>query len=78
MLCTHKFLLYNAPCRLLTPPQSSDMKIIENLLSLLEVEVYKKNISNRNDLKETLQAAWSEICPQMTANLVDSMPYIYK
>ncbi len=30
-------------------------------------------ISNREDLKEALQAAWSEICPQVTANLADSM-----
>ncbi len=41
MLCTHKFLLYNAPRRLLTSPQSPDMNIIENLLSLLEVKFIK-------------------------------------
>ncbi len=44
MLCTFEFLLYNGPCRLSTPPQSPNMNIIENLWSLLEVEVRKKKI----------------------------------
>jgi len=73
-LFTREFLLYNAPRRLLTPPQSPDMNVIENLWSLLEVEVRKRRISNRGDLKNALQAAWSNICPRVTANLVDSMP----
>ncbi len=30
-LCICKFLMYNAPRRLLTPPQSPDTNIIENL-----------------------------------------------
>ncbi len=40
--CTCKFLLYNGPCRLSTPPQFPNMKVIENFCSLLEVEVREK------------------------------------
>ncbi len=42
VLFTHEFLLYNAPRRLLTPLQSLNMNVIENLWSLFEVEVCKK------------------------------------
>ncbi len=42
VLCTCKFLLYNAPCKLLTPPQFPNMNVIENLWSQPEVEVSKK------------------------------------
>ncbi len=42
VLFTRKFLLYNAPRRLLTPLQSPNMNVMGNLWSLFEVEVYKK------------------------------------
>ncbi len=42
VLFPRKFLLYNASRRLLTPLHSSNMNVIENLWSLLEVEVCKK------------------------------------
>ncbi len=41
-LCAFEFLLHNAPCKLLTPSQSPNKDVIENLWSLLEVEVRKK------------------------------------
>ncbi len=42
VMCTPKFLLYNGPRRISTPPQSPNMSIIENLWSLLEAEVREK------------------------------------
>ncbi len=74
-LCARKCLLYNAPCRLLTSLLSPIMNVIENLWNLLELEVCKKKILNREDLKKAPHAAWSEICLRVTANLVDSMPH---
>ncbi len=38
------------------------------------MEVCKKNIKPE-DLRETIQDAWSEICSPVTANLVDSMTH---
>ncbi len=40
------------------------MNVIKNLWSLLEVEVNEKKISNREDLKDSLQDAWPKICPE--------------
>ncbi|KAK7576331.1 hypothetical protein V9T40_001250 [Parthenolecanium corni] len=71
---SREFLRINAPRQLVTPPQSPDMNPIENLWSLLEVAIRKRKISNKADLKRGLQTAWSEICPRVTAALVDSMP----
>lgn len=71
---TREFLLYHTPHQLKTPPQSPDMNPIENLWSILEVAVRKHKISNKDDMKEVLQTAWSEICPKVTTTLVDSMP----
>ncbi|KAK7605096.1 hypothetical protein V9T40_006954 [Parthenolecanium corni] len=71
---SRKFLRINAPCQLVTPPQSPDMNPIENLWSLLEVAICKCKISNKENLKRVLRTAWSKICPRVTAALVDSMP----
>ncbi len=42
VLCSCKFLLYNGPRRPSTLSQSTNMNVIENLCSLLEVEVCEK------------------------------------
>ncbi len=73
-LCTSEFLLYNGPRRLSTLPQSPNMNVIENLWSLLEVKVREKNFEPWRP-ERALQAAWSEICSGVPANLVDSMPH---
>ena len=73
-MSTREWLLYNAPRRLLTPPQSPDMNPIENLWHQVDRLVRKKKISNAKDLKSALQEAWLEITPRETKNLVESMP----
>lgn len=71
---TREWLLYNAPRRLMTPPQSPDMNVIENLWSFVDVRVRKHKISNAKDLDQALRAAWAEITPELTRTLVESMP----
>lgn len=68
------WLIYNCP-HLMTPPaQSPDLNVIENLWSILENNIRKHNISSKIDLKEVLLMEWSNISPDITKNLVDSMP----
>lgn len=71
---TKHWLLYNAPKRLETPPQSPDLNPIEHLWHKLEVEVRKRHISNKNDLKKALSEEWEKIPPSYCAELVASMP----
>ncbi len=73
---TREWLLYNAPRRLMTPPppQSPDINPIENLWNKLDVEVRKRTIRNKNQFKQVLQEVWLQISPQVTENLVQSMP----
>ena len=71
---TREWLLYHAPSRLLTPPQSPDLNVIENLWSILDAGVRTRKISNAQDLQAALEAAWADISPNLTRHLVDSMP----
>ncbi|GBN39678.1 hypothetical protein AVEN_257316-1 [Araneus ventricosus] len=66
-------LLYNCKMRLHTPPQSTDLNGIENLLSKLEISVQKHNSKNKEYLKAVLQEEWAKIIPQATQTLVNSI-----
>lgn len=56
------------------PPQSPDLNPIENLWSILDQNVDKGDVTNRDKLFEALEKAWMNINPQHIRNLVESMP----
>lgn len=67
------WLIYNCPHLMTPPPQSPDLNVIENLWSILETNIRKHKISNKNDLKEALKTEWTNISPDITKKLVTSM-----
>jgi len=71
---TREWLLQNVPKQLFTPPQSPDVNPIENLWHILDLQIRKRKISNKNDLKKVLLEEWSKISPETTQKLVESMP----
>ncbi|GFT55747.1 transposable element Tc1 transposase [Trichonephila clavipes] len=68
------WLLYHAPRRLETRPQSPDLNPIENLWMHLDTEVRKKNVTSKEILKEKLQEVWNSIDTEITKKLIESMP----
>lgn len=56
------------------PPQSPDLNPIENLWSILDQNVDKGDVTNRDSLFQSLVKAWTNINPQHIKNLVESMP----
>ncbi|GFV15512.1 transposable element Tc1 transposase [Trichonephila clavipes] len=50
------------------PPQSPDIKVIENLWATLEIAVQKHQIRNKAHLKQVLQEEWNKISPDTTKN----------
>lgn len=71
---TKEWLLYNVPKQLSTPPQSPDINPIENLWHILDIEVRKRKISNKNDLQRIIMEEWEKIPKDTTQKLVESMP----
>lgn len=68
------WLIWNCPHLMSPPAQSPDMNVIENLWALLDKNIRKHKISNKQDLKKALVEEWQKITPDITQNLVDSMP----
>lgn len=68
------WLLYNCSKVIDTPPQSPDINPIENLWEYLDKKVRNHHISNKNDLKKCLMEEWTNIPPEYTKKLVDSIP----
>lgn len=60
--------------RLEWPAQSPDLNRIEHLWDVVEREIRKFPISNKNQLKTRITEAWGIISENVTNNLVDSMP----
>ncbi|GFU86300.1 transposable element Tc1 transposase [Trichonephila clavipes] len=77
-IVTKTWLLYHAPRRLETPPQSPDLNPIENLWMHLDTEVCKKNVTSKENLKEKPQEDWNSIERHRnhthTKKLIESMP----
>ena len=71
---TKLWLLYNAPKRLETPPQSPDLNPIEHLWHYLETKIRERHISNKKNLQNALKEEWEKIPPSLCADLVASMP----
>lgn len=71
---TREWLLYNARKLFPTPPQSPDVNPIENLWAHLENKIRKLKCSSKTQLVENLRKCWSEITPDFTNKLVESMP----
>lgn len=68
-----EWLLYNCPKVMQTPPQSPDLNVIENLWHILEINIRKHTITNKESLKNALRQEWLKICPKYTEKLVKSM-----
>lgn len=71
---TKLWLLYNVRRQLKTPPQSPDLNPIENLWYLLDLQVRKRKVSNKTQLKQVLSEEWLKITNETTKKLVESMP----
>lgn len=73
-----EWLLYRTPKQLYSPPQSPDLNPIEHLWEELDrrirVPEVKCRITNKETLKQALRDAWDSIPPEVTTNLVSSMP----
>ncbi|GFW03070.1 transposable element Tcb2 transposase [Trichonephila clavipes] len=67
-IVTKTWLLYHAPRRLETPPQSPDLNPIENLRMHLDTEVRKKNVTSKENLKEKLREVWYSIDTESQRN----------
>ncbi|GFW75516.1 transposable element Tcb2 transposase [Trichonephila clavipes] len=65
-IVTNTWLLYHAPRRLETLPQSPDLNPIENLWMYLDTEVREKNVTSKENLKEKLQEIWNSIDTKIT------------
>lgn len=68
------WLLYHAPRQLKSPPQSPDLNPIEHVWDVLKRKIAHVDVPNKQKLKDALQKCWSEITPDVTENLVASMP----
>ncbi|GFS63836.1 transposable element Tc1 transposase [Trichonephila clavipes] len=69
-----EWLLYHCRNQLNTPPQFSDLNVIENLWPHLERAAQKHQITSKEQLKSVLQEEWPNIAPETTRHLVESMP----
>lgn len=69
-----EWLLYNVRHTLPHPPQSPDLNPIENLWHILDLNIRKYHIKNKNDLKKHLKEEWEKISPEVTSKLALSMP----
>lgn len=69
-----EWLLYKVKDKLPHPPQSPDLNPIENLWHILDLNIRKHKVANKNELKKYLQEEWSKISAEITAKLVLSMP----
>ena len=67
------WLIWNCPHLMQPPAQSPDMNVIENLWALLDRNIRKHQISNKNDLKKVILDEWNKITPETTQKLVESM-----
>lgn len=68
------WLLYNTPKLLHTPPQHSDLNLIEHIWYLLEHRIRQHNITSKNTLKNVIKEEWTKISAEETFKLVHSMP----
>lgn len=69
-----EWLLYYAPRQLYAPPQSPDLNPIEHVWEILKRKVGKVHTSSKDSLKNALKQSWAEITPDVTNNLIQSMP----
>ncbi len=56
------------------PPYSPDLNPIEHLWSEIERKIRNYYIKNKEDLKKAITDVWSNIEPEITRKLVESMP----
>lgn len=73
-LNTRLWILYNVRKWVETPPQSPDINPIEHVWEILEKNIRNHHISNMQDLRHALKEEWAKITPEITSNLVNSMP----
>lgn len=69
-----EWILYNTPHTLKTPPQSPDLNPIEHLWDALDKRIRTHDIGSKAQLKQALTEEWAKIGPELTTNLVTSMP----
>ncbi|KAJ8897675.1 hypothetical protein PR048_003025 [Dryococelus australis] len=72
---TKEWLLYNAPRRLLTSPQSPDVNPIEHLTDYLGKQVQKHRPSSKQALQKLLLDEWSKISPPHITTSRSNHPY---
>lgn len=68
------FLTYNTPHMIKSPAQSPDLNPIEHLWDVLERRLRMHVVRSRTHFQELLMSEWGNILPEITRNLVMSMP----
>ena len=68
-----EWLLYNTSKQLHSTLQSPDMNPIENLWIYFDVQIRKRQIKSKAQLKAALLEEWEKVSPQTTEKLVNSM-----
>ena len=67
------WLIWNCP-HLVNPfAQSPGLNVIENFWALIDQNVWKHKISNKETRKNALKEEWNKIDPETTQKLVTSM-----
>ena len=56
------------------PLQSPDLNPKKNLWHILDMEIRKKKISNKSELKEALKEKWIQISSQTCYKIIEPMP----
>lgn len=69
-----EWLLYRTPKQLNSPPQSPDLNPIEHLWEVLDRNIRKRPITSKQGLRAALTEEWAKISPDVTKNLVSSVP----
>ena len=73
-IITKKFFAENNITVLDWPSQSPDLNPIEHLWAILEKQLGERRFKTKDQLKEALRMAWSNIEVQQLRSLVESMP----
>lgn len=68
------FLKKKNICTMNSPPQSPDLNPIENLWTMVKIEIAKYSPSSKKELFEIVQREWEKFSKLQCENLIKTMP----